>query len=71
MTFSVQVTTPAGLGIVDTTIDFGDGKSSDLGGATSTSVEHTYAAGTFTVKVTVTDTTGTTTTGTTFISVSS
>jgi adhesin/invasin len=71
VTFSIQVTIPAGLGVVDTTIQFGDNQSQDLGGATSATVNHTYAAGgSYAVQVTVTDTAGQTTTGTTLIVVS-
>jgi PKD repeat protein len=65
------VTAPQGIGIVSTTIDFGDGTSASLGGATSASQPHTYpASGNFPVTVTVTDTTGTTTVGSTIITVS-
>jgi hypothetical protein len=70
-TLAIQVTLPAGISVQDLTIDFGDGQSADLGGATSASVPHVYtAAQTFTVKVTVLDTTGQTTIGTAAVSVS-
>jgi adhesin/invasin len=69
-TFSIQITFAAGIGAVDTAIDFGDGTSADLGGATTASEPKVYTAqGTYTVKVTVTDTSGQTTLGTTSVSV--
>lgn len=69
-TLSVQVTVPVGIGVQDMKIDFGDGTSSDLGGATSAAVPHVYTAvGTYTVTVTILDTTGTTTTGTAVVSI--
>jgi PKD repeat protein len=70
-TITIQVTVPAGIGVTDTVIDFGDTTSADLGGATSASQPHVYTTtGVFTVTVTVTDTTGQVTIGTTVISVS-
>jgi hypothetical protein len=75
-TISVQVIIAAGLTVTDLTIDFGDssvcGCSSvaHLGGATSAAQPHVYtAAGTYTVTVTVTDTTGRVTTGTAPVSI--
>jgi PKD repeat protein len=66
----IQVTLPSGISVQDLSINFGDGQSADLGGATSASVPHVYTTqGTFTVTVTVLDTTGQTTTGTTAVSV--
>jgi PKD repeat protein len=66
----IQVTLPSGISVQDLSINFGDGQSADLGGATSASVPHVYTTpGTFTVTVTVIDTTGQTTTGTTAVSV--
>jgi hypothetical protein len=69
--FTIQITAPAGIGIISTTIDFGDGRPpADLGGATSATVPHNYTtAGNFLVTVTVTDTAGNVTTGTTSVSV--
>jgi hypothetical protein len=73
VTFTIQVTAPAGIGIIDTTIDFGDGQTSDLGGALSASVPHIYNPLTvpksFAVTVTVTDTAGNITQGTTTVSI--
>jgi PKD repeat protein len=67
---NIQITVPQGIGIVQTTIDFGDGTSSNLGGAPSASVPHVYTSqGTFTVIVTVRDTTGQVTIGTASVSV--
>ena len=72
-TFTIQVTPPTGVGIVDALINFGDGVTSDLGGVTGTiTVQHTYpnvANQTYTVTVTVTDTLGRTTTGQTTVNV--
>jgi PKD repeat protein len=71
--FVIQITAPQGVGIQDVTIDFGDGTTSDVGGATGSlpTIQHIYtAAGTFTVRVTVTDSTGTVTTGTTVVTIS-
>jgi PKD domain/Bacterial Ig-like domain (group 1) len=71
--FTIQITAPPGIGIIDTTIDFGDGQSSDLGGATSATVSHPYHPATvpanLLVTVTVRDTAGNVTTGTTSVSV--
>jgi PKD domain len=69
-TLTIQVTVPAGISVQDLQIDFGDGTSADLGGATSAAVPHVYTAtGSYTVTVTVTDTTGQTTIGTTVVSI--
>ena len=69
-TLSIQVTLPNGISVQDLQIDFGDGQSADLGGATSASVPHVYTStGTFTVRVTVVDTSGQTTVGTTAVSI--
>ena len=61
------------VGIEDVLIDFGDGTTSDVGGATGSlpPIQHVYQnGGTFTVRVTVTDSTGTVTTGTTVVTIS-
>jgi hypothetical protein len=69
-TLAIQVTLASGITVQDLSVDFGDGSSADLGGATSASVPHVYTAtGTFTVKVTVLDTSGQTTIGTTAVSI--
>ena len=69
-TLQIQITLPSGISVQDLSINFGDGQSADLGGATSASVPHVYTTqGTFTVTVTVLDTTGQTTTGTTAVSI--
>jgi Bacterial Ig-like domain (group 1)/PKD domain len=72
-TFTIQVTVPAGISVVNTVIDFGDGQSQNLGGLTGSSppIPHVYTStGTFTARVTVTDSTGRTTIGSTSVSVS-
>jgi len=72
-TFTIQITPPTGVGILDAVINFGDGVTSDLGGATGTiTVQHTYpnvANQTYTVTVTVTDTLGRVTTGQTTVNI--
>jgi PKD repeat protein len=69
-TLTIQVTVPTGIGVQDMTIDFGDGSAADLGGATSAAVPHVYTAvGTYTVKVTIVDTSGQTTIGTAVVSI--
>jgi hypothetical protein len=70
-TLQIQVTLASGISVQDLRIDFGDGTSADLGGATSASVPHVYtAAGTYSVTVTVLDTSGQTTIGTAAVSIS-
>jgi Bacterial Ig-like domain (group 1)/PKD domain len=72
-TFTIQVTVPSGISVVNTVIDFGDGQSQNLGGLTGSSppIPHVYTTtGTFTARVTVTDSTGRTTIGSTSVSVS-
>ena len=63
--FTVQVTPPTGVGIVDALMDFGDGQTQDLGGLNGTVVvSHSYAAAnTYRVTLTVKDTLGRTNTG--------
>jgi hypothetical protein len=69
-TLSVQVTLANGISVQDLSIDFGDGQHADLGGASSASVPHVYTLpGTYTVTVTVLDSSGQTTTGTTAVSI--
>ena len=69
-TLQIQVTLPSGISVQDLSINFGDGQTANLGGATSASVPHVYTQiGTYTVTVTVIDTTGQTTVGTTFVSI--
>jgi PKD repeat protein len=69
-TLQIQVTLPSGISVQDLSINFGDGQTADLGGATSASVPHVYTAiGTYTVTVTVIDTTGQTTVGTAAVSI--
>jgi adhesin/invasin len=71
-TFTIQVTVPSGISVVNTVIDFGDGQSQNLGGLTGSSppIPHVYTTtGTFTARVTVTDSTGRTTIGSTSVSV--
>ena len=73
VTFQVQVTVPAGVGIQDVVMDFGDGQSSNFGGLTgSIGLSHDYDLsnrGSKRVTVTVTDTLGRTTQGLTVINV--
>jgi hypothetical protein len=72
-TFTIQVTVPAGISVVTTIIDFGDGQTQNLGGLTGSSppIPHVYTTtGTFTARVSVTDSTGRTTIGSTSVSVS-
>lgn len=69
-TLNVQVTLANGISVQDLSIDFGDGQHADLGGASSASVPHVYTLpGTYTVTVTVVDSSGQTTTGTTAVSI--
>jgi len=68
--FTIQITAPTGVGIVRTTIDYGDGSRDSLGGGATPQARHTYTVGgTFTVTVTAEDTAGTTSIGTTTVSV--
>ncbi len=63
---TIQVTPPAGVGIQDVTVDFGNKLTTDLGGLTgSASVTSQYPGpNTYTVRVIVLDTLGRTTQGT-------
>jgi len=71
VSFKIDVTVPAGIGVVSTTINFGAGEETrSLGGATSATVSKTYTTtGDRTVTVTVLDTTDQTTEGTTTVSI--
>jgi len=70
VTFTITVTTPQGVGVQQTKIDYGDNSTDFLGGATSANPKHRYkAADTYTVTVTVLDTTDTSTFGTTRVTV--
>ena len=71
ITFTITATipgSPTGVAIQNIFVDFGDGKSANLGTATST--PHTYtSAGTFTATATVTTTAGTSAQGSTTVTV--
>jgi PKD repeat protein len=69
-TLTIQVTLASGISVQDLAIDFGDGQHADLGGANSAAVPHVYTSqATFTVTVTVLDTSGQTTIGTAAVSI--
>jgi len=69
-TFTIQITAPTGVAIVNTTIDYGDGLADNLGGGSTPQARHTYTTvGLFTVTVKTVDTAGTTSIGTTTVSV--
>ena len=70
VTFQIQVTPPTGVGILNASIDFGDGTTQGLGGLSgSATVQHPYTVHGVqeTVVVTVTDTLNRTTSGFTTI----
>jgi hypothetical protein len=72
ITFTIDIRAPSGISIQNVTIDWGDGQTQTLGGASGTiTLTHTYAAGvhTYPVTVTVTDSTGTRTSGSTIVSI--
>jgi hypothetical protein len=72
VSFRIEITAPPGIGIQNTTINFGDGTpTQSLGGSSSVTVTHTYGPplGQKLVTVTVLDTAGQTTEGTTTVSV--
>lgn len=70
VTFTIKVEPPSGIGVVRTTIDYGDGTKDQLGGATSVTRTHAYTVvGQKVVTVTVEDTAGQSTDGTTIVSV--
>jgi hypothetical protein len=72
-TLLIQVTPATGIGVQDLLVDYGDGQSADLGGTSSAQIQHIYTvpagSSTFTVRVTVLDTSGQTTIGLAVISV--
>lgn len=72
VTFQIQVTAPSGVGIVEAVIDFGDGRSQNLGGLSgSVTLRHTYtAAGSYPVTLRVKDTLNRTTEGSTSVTIS-
>jgi magnesium-transporting ATPase (P-type) len=72
VTFQIQVTAPSGVGILEATIDFGDGQTQNLGGLSGTvTLKHTYRnAGSYPVTLTVKDTLNRTTTGSTSVTIS-
>jgi hypothetical protein len=71
VTFTIQITVPAGIGVRRIQISYGDGQSDDLGGGTSAVAVHRYAvADSYTVRVFVDDTAGQQTQGTTRVTVS-
>jgi hypothetical protein len=68
--FEIRITVPAGIGVQNTTINFGDGQTQSLGGATSATVPHQYTTqGQKLVTVTVLDTANQSTEGTTTVSI--
>jgi hypothetical protein len=71
ISFRIDITAPPGIGIINTTINFGDNTSQSLGGASSVTVTHQYGPplGQKLVTVTVEDTAGQRTEGTTTVSV--
>jgi hypothetical protein len=72
ISFQIRIDVPAGIAVQSAVIDFGDGFSQSLGGASGiVTVTHPYPAGvrTYTVIVTVTDSSGQTTSGTTTVSI--
>jgi hypothetical protein len=71
--FRIEITAPTGIGIQTTVIDFGDGQSQSLGGATFAVVPHQYLSSSPATKfvvVTVLDTANQVTQGTTSVSIS-
>ena len=70
ITFTVTVTPPAGVGIVSSSIDYGDGQVDTLPAATSATKTHSYSTpGLKNVVVTVNDTAGRSTPGTNVVTI--
>jgi hypothetical protein len=72
ITFTIDIRAPSGITIQNVIIDWGDGQTQTLGGASGTiTVTHPYPAGvrTYPVIVTVIDSTGTRTSGSTIVSI--
>jgi hypothetical protein len=68
VTFSMTITPPTGVGIVSSSIDYGDGQVDQLGAAASATKTHSYSsAGPKNVVVTAIDTAGRSTPGTTVV----
>lgn len=70
ITFTITITPPAGVGIVSSSIDFGDGQVAQLGAAASATRTHSYSTpGSKTVVVTVNDTAGRSSPGSTVVTI--
>jgi len=72
ITFTIDIRAPSGITIQNVIIEWGDGQTQTLGGASGTiTVTHPYPAGvrTYPVIVTVIDSTGTRTSGSTIVSI--
>ena len=68
ITFTITITPPTGVSIRSASIDYGDGQSDELGGATSATRVHVYKTkGTKKVVVDVLDTAGQNSEGSTTI----
>jgi hypothetical protein len=68
VSFAITITPPTGVGIVSSRINYGDGSSDSLGGATAATKTHTYTTtGTKSVVVSATDTSGRTSSGSTTV----
>jgi Big-like domain-containing protein len=71
ITFTVTITPPTGVGIVTSSIDYGDGQVDQLGAAGAATKTHTYTtSGQKNVVVTVVDTLGRTSVGTLVVTIS-
>jgi hypothetical protein len=70
ITFTITITPPAGVGIVSSSIDFGDGQIAQLGAAASATRTHSYTTpGPKNVVVTVNDTAGRSSPGSTVVTI--